>query len=108
GTFFVVLADEIPKELVTIASRCVRVDFAALAPDAVAERLRVEGVDAERADQAARVAGGDLDRARLLAADDRLALRLTAWQELPVRLDGSGHRAAEAIAELRAAIDDAE
>jgi len=108
GTFFVVLADELPKELVTIASRCVRVDFAALSPTVVAERLQAEGVDAERAEQAAASAGGDLDRARLLATDDRLALRIAGWRELPGRLDGSGHRAAVAIDDLRAAIDDAE
>lgn len=108
GTFFIVLADEVPADLVTIASRCVRVDFAALSPEIVAERLKTEGIDAERADRAAEVAGGDLDRARLLAADDRLALRLQAWRDLPARLDGTGNRAAEAVADLRAAIDDAE
>src|SRR5699024_5047126 len=93
GTFFVVLADEVTRELVTIASRCVRVDFAALSPDVVAEQLRRDGIEPERAERAAQVAGGDLDRARLLAADDRLAARLQAWRELPMRLDGSGHRA---------------
>lgn len=108
GTFFIVLADEVPKDLVTIASRCVRVDFASLSSEVVADHLVASGVDPERAAQAARVAGGDLDRARLLADDDRLALRLRAWEELPGRLDGTGHRAYELIAELRATIDDAE
>jgi len=108
GTFFVVIADEVTKDLVTIASRCVRVDFSPLTPEVVAERLVAEGVAPERADQAARFSAGDLDRARLLAADDRLTLRLQGWQELPRRLDGSGHRAAAAIDDLRGAIDDAE
>ncbi|MBX3313708.1 MAG: AAA family ATPase [Actinobacteria bacterium] len=108
GTFFVVLADELPRELVTIASRCVRVDFASLTPEVVADQLRAEGVDDERARQAAAFAGGDLDRARLLATDDRLAVRLAAWRDLPRRLDRSGHRAATAVDDLRAAIDDAE
>lgn len=108
GTYFVVLADELPRELVTIASRCVRVDFAALSPDVVAERLRAEGVDPARAEQAASYSAGDLDRARLLATDDRLALRLDGWRELPRRIDGTGSRAAAAVDDLRAAIDDAE
>lgn len=108
GTFFVVLADELPRELVTIASRCVRVDFSSLSTEVVAERLRAEGVDPARADEAATFAGGDLDRARLLATDDRLAVRLAGWRDLPRRVDGSGHRAASLVADLRAAIDDAE
>ena len=108
GTFFVVLADELPRDLVTIASRCLRVDFSSLSPEVVTARLEAEGVDAERARQAASFAGGDLDRARLLATDDRLAVRLEGWRDLPRRLDGSGHRAAAAVDDLRAAIDDAE
>jgi DNA polymerase-3 subunit delta' len=107
GTFFVVLAEELPPELVTIASRCVRVDFVPIAPELVAARLEREGIAADRAAEVAAIAGGDLDRARLLATDERLALRLTAWRELPRRLDGSGSRAWEEVAGLRAAIDDA-
>jgi DNA polymerase-3 subunit delta' len=108
GTFFVILADELPPELVTIASRCVRVDFDALTAPLIAARLVEEGVGPERAEEVAAFAGGDLDRARLLATDERLALRLQAWRDLPRRLDGSGSAAATGIAELRAAIDDAE
>src|SRR5699024_6137970 len=108
GTFFVVLADEVTRELTTIASRCIRVDFAALSAEAVRDQLHREGIDAQRAEQAAQVAGGDLDRARLLAADDQLAERLRAWQELPNRLNGTGHAASTVVTELRAAIDEAE
>ena len=108
GTFFVVLADELPPELITIASRCVRVDFDSLTPSQVSARLVEEGVDPSRAEEVAAFAGGDIDRARLLATDERLALRLAAWRDLPRRLNGSGAAAAAGIAELRAAIDDAE
>lgn len=108
GTYFVVLADELTNDLVTIASRCVKVEFQVLSPTVVTDRLIAEGVDADRAAQAAAFAGGDLDRARLLATDDRLALRLQAWRDLPSRLDGTGHRAATSVDDLRGAIDDAE
>ncbi len=108
NTTFVVLADELPNELVTIASRCVRVDFSALTSAAIADRLVVEGVAVERAAEVAGFAAGDLDRARLLATDERLALRLAGWRDLPRRLDGSGHAATTAVDDLRAAIDDAE
>ena len=39
GTFFVVLADELPPNLVTIASRCVRVDFVPLTTSVIAGAL---------------------------------------------------------------------
>ena len=108
GTFFIVLADTLPPELVTIASRCIRVDFTAVSPAVVTARLEAEGIEPGRAAQAASFAGGDLDRARLLATDDRLALRLAAWRDLPRRLDGTGATAAAAISDLRATIDDAQ
>ncbi len=108
GTFFVVLAEEVTPDLVTIASRCVRVDFAPLSPSSIVARLEVEGIEPERAMEAAAFAGGDLDRARLLATDERLALRLAAWRELARRLDGTGATVSVAVDELRAAIDDAE
>jgi DNA polymerase-3 subunit delta' len=108
GTFFLILADDFPDELVTIASRCVRVDFSPLTAAQIEGRLLADGVAPDRAAEVAAFAGGDLDRARLLATDERLALRLAAWRDLPRSLDGSGARAAASIAELRAAIDDAE
>ena len=75
--------------------------------DAIVERLVAEGVDPERAAQAAIAAAGDLRRARLLATDDRLALRRQAWHDVPDRLDGTGATAVQAADELLAMIDDA-
>ncbi|HEX8802835.1 MAG TPA: hypothetical protein VF743_01540, partial [Acidimicrobiales bacterium] len=101
STVFVLLATEVLPELVTIASRCARVDLRPLAPEVVAERLEAEGVAPDRARAAAAAAGGDLDRARTLATDDRLALRHQAWRDVPRRLDGTGHRATTLVAELQ-------
>jgi DNA polymerase III subunit delta' len=104
---FVLLATEIVPELVTIASRCVRIEVPALPADAIARRLEAEGVEAERASGAAAAAAGDLDRARTLASDDRLALRHQAWRDVPGQLDGTGARAAALVGELQAMIGDA-
>jgi DNA polymerase III subunit delta' len=106
GTFFVVLAEEITPDLVTIASRCVRVDLAPVPPDVVVGQLVSEGVDASTAAAAAEAAAGDLGRARVLATDERLELRRRAWLQLPDRLDGTGAAAVTAIDELLAMIDD--
>jgi len=94
STIFVILAEQVPPELITIASRCVRVDFDALTPATVAAVLQAEGVAPERAAELAGAAGGRLDRARLLASDSGFEARRAAWQAIPDRLDGTGATAA--------------
>jgi DNA polymerase-3 subunit delta' len=107
STVFVLVATEVEPELVTIASRCVRIEVRPLSPTAIAERLVADGVEPAAAEAAATAAGGDLERARTLATDERLSLRHRAWRDLPSRIDGSGHGAATAVAELEAMIEDA-
>src|SRR5205085_2062514 len=53
STVFVILAEHVPSELVTIASRCCRVDFGPLAPERVAAALEAEGVPPETAHEPA-------------------------------------------------------
>jgi DNA polymerase III subunit delta' len=108
STVFVLLAEDVPPELVTIASRCVRVDVDPLPAALIADRLVAEGVDAAAAGEAASAAGGDLERGRLLATDPRLALRREAWRSVPDRLDDTGATVYRLVAELRASIDDAQ
>ena len=47
STHFVVLADFVPNDLVTIASRCVRIEFSPIPAAVLVERLVAEGVDAD-------------------------------------------------------------
>ena len=108
STFFVILAEDVPPELVTIASRAVRIDLGPVPTALVAERLVAEGVAPAQAEAVAAAAAGDLDRARLLATDERFALRVRALREMPGRLDGTGARAAQLAVELKAMIDDAQ
>jgi DNA polymerase III subunit delta' len=107
GTFFIVLAEEVTPDLVTIASRCVQIDLGPVPVADVAARLVSEGIDPSRAGDAAVAAAGDLRRARVLATDDRLALRRDAWFAVPDQLDGSGASAVRAADGLIAMIDDA-
>lgn len=104
-TVFVVLAEELPPELVTIASRCVRVDLTAVPEELMVERLVAEGVEPGAARLAAAGAGGSLSRARLLAADPEFAARRDAWYDAPSRLDGTGATACTVADELAASID---
>ena len=105
---WVLLAEQVLPEHVTIASRCTRVDFGPVPDDEVAAVLVSEGLAAaDRAALVAAAAAGNLHRARVLAADERVAARREAWWSIPHRLDGNGATVAELVAELRGLIDDA-
>lgn len=105
STTFVVLADFIPPDLITISSRCVRIEFRPLPSEVLQAQLMTEGVDTVTATTVVAVANGDLTRARLLAADPALAERRRAFAELPQRLDGSGSAIMRAVDDLLARID---
>ena len=108
STFFVALAEHVPPELVTIASRCARIDFGPVSPQLIEARLVAEGHDAQAASLAAASSGGRPQRARLLVEDPSLAARVETWSGLPARLDGTGHRAASLVDELVAMIEGVE
>jgi DNA polymerase-3 subunit delta' len=97
---FVILAEQVSAELVTIASRCVRVDFSPLAADEIQSALVAEGVEALAAGRAALAAGGRLDRARLLVGDEGFVARLDRWRAVASELDGRGAVAARLADQL--------
>jgi DNA polymerase III subunit delta' len=105
STIFVVLADQVTPELVTIASRCVRIMFGALSNEAVAARLVESGIDAATAELAAQAAEGNLTRARVLATDPGLMVRRDAFASLAARLDGTGTTVVKLCTELLGLID---
>jgi DNA polymerase-3 subunit delta' len=100
STVFVILAEQLPPELVTIASRCVQVDFGPLSPEQISAALVGEGVDVDVAASVAAVAGGRLDRARLLVNDPGFVARREAWRAVPGRLDGTGAAVAVVASDL--------
>ncbi len=105
---FVLLAEEATPEIVTIASRCVPVEFAPVDPSVIEADLVGRGVPADRAAQAALASGGDVERARLLATDEALADRAALWQGLPDRLNGTGAMVYELVSQLRERMDEAQ
>ena len=102
---FLILADFVPHDLITISSRCARIDFRAIGSDVIAASLVAEGVAPAAAMGAARAAHGDLERARVLATDPALAERRTAFAETPHELDGTGAVAMRTAAHLLGLID---
>lgn len=107
STTFVILADFVPQDLITISSRCARIDFRSVDEQHIADQLVSEGVDPESAAEAASAAGGNVDRARLLAADPELAARRRAFAEVPRQLDGTGATVLKLVDELLARIETA-
>jgi DNA polymerase-3 subunit delta' len=103
-TVIIITAETVPSPFVTIASRCVQVQFKPLDDEAIIEVLMGEGVEVATATAVAEAAGGRLDRARLLARDPGFAQRLQRWRTVPSRLDGTGARVAELADELLASI----
>lgn len=104
STFFIVLAEAVVPELVTIASRCVRIDFTSLADEDLKALLVAEGVAGDVVGEVVSAAGGRLDRARRLASDPGFAARRDAWRSVPTRLDGTGATVATIVAELMEAV----
>jgi len=105
STVFVLIAEDIPPELVTVASRCVEVAFPPVPRPAVIDWLVAQGVERARAELIAEGASGDLDRARLLAEDQGYAERLALWRRVPAELDGHGATAGALARALLEAAD---
>lgn len=105
STIFLVVADFVPQDLVTISSRCTRITFRTIGDVVIEDRLVAEGSDPETACEAALAAGGDLTRARLLAADPDLAARRRAFASVPARLDGTGSTVVRLVDELLGLVD---
>lgn len=105
STVFIVLADQVPPELITVASRCVRIEFSSIAETTIRDVLIAEGAQADTAAQAATAASGNLTRARVLATDTGLRARREAFATIPQRLDGTGANVVALVSELNTLIE---
>jgi DNA polymerase-3 subunit delta' len=105
-TIYILTAEELPEELVTIESRCVSVPFVGLATRDIEALLVSDGASAEAAATAARAAQGNLRRARILVADEALGQRLALWRGVPDALHGTAASAAEVATAIAAALDE--
>jgi DNA polymerase-3 subunit delta' len=107
STVFLVLADQVPPELVTIASRCVRIEFTSIAETTIRDVLLSEGISDDVAALAAEAAEGNMSRARVLAVDPDLVERRAAFAAIPRRLDGNGNTVVALCADLNGLIEGA-
>jgi len=105
GNEIILVADEVPPQMATIESRCVRINFAPVPDELIVSVLMSEGVSQEKATELAFVAAGDLDRARVQSTDTDLSERIAFFQNVPHRLDGRLSTAIGLVAEITAAIE---
>ena len=104
---FILLADQLVPALSTVNSRCVVMNFVRPDDATIISVLEQAGVPSAAAQLAARAANGNLQRARLLASDKRLAQRQAAFAMVPHHLDGTGATVARIVDELLEHIDNA-
>jgi DNA polymerase-3 subunit delta' len=93
-TVFVLLADEMNADLVTIASRCVVVPFPQVQRDVLLRWLADSGVPAELAAAVTDSSGGNPEQARVMVEDPDVAARVALWSSVPDELTGAGTVAA--------------
>jgi DNA polymerase-3 subunit delta' len=93
-TVFVLLADQVVPELVTVASRCVEVDFPPVARNVLVDWLTATGVPPDMAAVVADSSGGNPERARVMVDDPDVAARVALWASVPAELQASGVSAA--------------
>jgi DNA polymerase III subunit delta' len=102
----ILLTAEPAALLETIASRCQPVDFAPLPPEAVEAALRERAADADENEiaAAARLAAGDVERARLLLSEQGRALREQAvakdWGAMLKSAEAAGEEAETAARDV--------
>jgi DNA polymerase-3 subunit delta' len=97
---FILLADQLVPSLATINSRCVVVSFPRIDDVVIENILLGEGLSADTARSIALIAGGNLDRARILANDPLVVARSEAFASVPHRLDGTGATVMAIVDEL--------
>ncbi len=93
-TVFVLLADDVTPDLVTIASRSIEVAFPPVPREELVRWLTESGVAADMAAVVADSAGGNPERARIMVDDPDVAARVALWSSVPGELTVSGMTAA--------------
>ena len=93
-TVFILLADQIVPELVTVASRCAVVPFPPVPRDELVRWLTEAGVPGAVASVIADNSAGNPERARLMVDDPDVAARVALWASVPDALHATGMTAA--------------
>jgi DNA polymerase-3 subunit delta' len=94
ATVFILLADEVIPELVTVASRSVEIPFPPVPRDVLVGWLLSSGVPPDTAAVVADSSSGNVERARVMIDDPDVAARVALWTSVPDELSAAGMSAA--------------
>ncbi len=108
STIIILLGENIPDEQITIASRCMTLEFQPISSSAISAWLLEQGFDNENTQTVALASGGDLHRAKDLMNDPHVTQRFTMWKTIPNRLNETGHVVAQIVDEIQNSIDEAQ
>jgi len=105
STSFILVAEAADDLPATIASRCRTIVFGRVPDEEVAAGLEAQGVDPQRAAEAARISGGRPGLAVALATEPAVAAFRESWIGVPDRLTGHPGDAYRQVSEVLAATE---
>ncbi len=105
STVFIVLTEEVTPHLITVASRCVQIQFNPVAEEIIEQMLVTRGVDTQLAHEIALFSRGSLARAHLLLEDESFLPRRQIWHDIPNRLKAEGSVIAGIVDGIAASLD---
>ena len=102
------MGENIPDEQITIASRCMTLEFHPISTSGIHDWLLKQNFEIEAAKTVALASRGDLHRASDLINDQKVTDRFNMWESIPERLNKDGHVIAEIVEEIRNSLDEAQ
>lgn len=108
STIIILLGENIPDEQVTIASRCMTLEFQPISTSGILDWLLDQNVDDTTAETVALASRGDLHRASDLINDPKVTDRFLLWRSIPDRLNKEGYVIAEIVENIRNSLDEAQ
>jgi DNA polymerase-3 subunit delta' len=108
SVIIILLSEIIPKNQITIASRCQKIQFNRISDQKMNEWLEQHVQDADNNQLITVAARGDIDRARNLISDPNIAYRHELWRSTYENLKSEGHAIAASVSGLQKAIDEAQ
>ena len=108
SVIIILLSEIIPKNQVTIASRCQQVQFNQISDSKMSDWLTQHVNDSQNIQLLTTAARGDIDRAKDLISDPNIAYRYELWKSTLEDLKPDGYAIATSVNEIQKAIDNAQ
>ena len=108
SVIIILLSEIIPKNQITIASRCQQVQFNQISDSKMGDWLTRHVNDPDTIQLLISAARGDIDRAKDLISDPNIAYRYELWKSTLENLKPEGYAIATSVNEIQKAIDDAQ